>query len=250
MAKFNDLSKQIWQDTSFLLGKYFDIFRVLKQEWRINRKKVILILIFLLSLFTLSFLVAQLIFPVYSSAPSTTQSLVEISEGVGQENAVVNSAVLGNLILAETILNIFAPLLDGFVATTPDVAGRINENIEFSYGSMSPASQYSNLLLQIIFPFMILLLAWQGLLMIYYIRDGQAKEDIYSLVHRLVTVIVMLIFTPYILSYSIAFINALNTYILGSPLGSRLSIHKTWQIQNVWVLTVYKKNYSILYCCS
>jgi len=226
MAKFNDLSKQIWQDTSFVLGKYFDIFRVLKQEWGINRKKVILTLIFLLSLFALSFLVAQLIFPVYSSTPSTTQSLVEISEGVGQENAVVNSAVLGNLILAETILNIFAPLLDGFVATTPDVAGRINETIQFSYGEMSPASKYSNLLLQVIFPFMILLLAWQALLMIYYIRDGQAKEDIYSLVHRLVTVIVMLIFTPFILSYSIAFINALRNCLISfttSPVHHRAS---------------------------
>lgn len=214
--KYQKLVDEVWADVSFVTSLFSSMITGLFDVWVKDKMKFILTLLALIVIFVLSILFSKLVWGQQTQIqPVKKVEIAKVSEGTGSENAV-NIQVQANLVFVESIVNVFSPLLNNFVATTPDVAGKLENQINFSFGSMKPASHYSNQLTQITFPILVLLLSWQVVSLLFYAKDERSREDLSSLLKRLLVVIIMFIFTPYILSYSIGFTNGLNQYILGN----------------------------------
>ncbi len=108
----------------------------------------------------------------------------------------------------------FKPILDVFVSNTPDVTGISTNQVNFATGSFDTAKTFSNKLLGLVISVYTLFLILEGIIILKDINTKK-QRDIGSIVMNHVFTIIILISTPYILSYSIIGVNAFCQFILG-----------------------------------
>jgi hypothetical protein len=131
------------------------------------------------------------------------------------DNLAVENKVKEWLQLFDFWVNVFAPILDDFVASTQDVSGISNNNtINLQNSQVSAASRYSTSLSFIAYLGITILFAWNLVSILLTIISENDPQPLQSVIKRLIFTILMLIATPYLLSLSIQFTNAINTYIL------------------------------------
>ena len=121
------------------------------------------------------------------------------------------------------------PIFEDYIGNTPDPTGKSycysatdktctfsngNDEIQFSKTdtTMTSAQQYSATLMMIIGPIFVLLCVIQG----FNIITNENHEDIKKLFKRFIISLILLILTPYLLSFSVILVNLLTNAIMSN----------------------------------
>jgi hypothetical protein len=227
-------------------GRYLNFF---KEAWAKDRKQTSLLLVSLVILFVVSLWICSIAFstnasyisetprqniennqPSFIYTSSTNEGLVieplvfteyedtEFELLQADENEPIGGAVgdqtYKTIEVLKGMVQGFKPMLDAFVSNTPDVSGVSTNEISFSSGKFPTAREFSNRLLSLVIPIYIIFLAIEGFILIKNANSGKGG-NLNQILWRSIFFIFMLVFTPFILSYSIQGVNAFCEYILG-----------------------------------
>jgi len=166
----------------------------------------------------------------YSKSYTSAPQIINIQKNNVNNNYLYNTGSTDDTDVITQLLSDFVwPIFEDYIGNTPDPTGKsfcysgTDKTCTFSNGNneirfaktdttMTSAQQYSATLMMIIGPIFVLLCVIQG----FNIITNENREDVKNLIKRFVTSLILLILTPYILSFSVILVNLLTNAIMAN----------------------------------
>ncbi|MEI7579121.1 MAG: type IV secretion system protein [bacterium] len=217
---YSALDVVIAQPVKEAKGNYVKIYKK-------DRIKAIFLLIAFVLIIALSILFSVWFFN--NDYPTSTQTnLNEFNSMPLGQSSEQKTVVTSFLESYKATVQLFTPIFDGFVTSTADPTGKsqpsgngfsynpvANNNTEFYSGAtVRPATYYSNKLLVLVTPLLVVLIVIQG----FNFINGEKPEELKSFIYRVLYTVALIILTPQILSLSLIGSNLLTRYLTdGKP---------------------------------